>query len=61
MWNFYALPKWIYYLPFLNWAPHYFEMPVPGLLGYLPFACELFAMYQFGLMLLNLKGDALNY
>ena len=38
MWNFYALPKWQYYLPFLNWTPHYFEMPIPGLLGYLPFA-----------------------
>jgi hypothetical protein len=61
MWNFYALPKWIYDIPFLNWTPHYFEMPVPGLLGYLPFACELFAMYQFGLMFLSLQGDALNY
>lgn len=61
MWNYYALPKWQYDLPFLNWTPHYFEMPLPGLLGYLPFACELFAMYQFGLIFLSLKEDALNY
>lgn len=61
MWNFYALPKWQYFLPYLNWTPHYFEMPIPGLLGYLPFAFELFAMYQFGLLALGLARDALNY
>lgn len=61
MWNFYALPKWKYFLPFLNWTPHYFEMPIPGLLGYLPFAFELFAMYQFGLLLLGVKRDRLAY
>ncbi len=61
MWNFYALPKWQYYLPFLNWTPHYFEMPLPGMLGYLPFAFELFAMYQFGLLLLGSKRDSLAY
>ena len=61
MWNYFALPKWQYYLPFLNWTPHYFEMPIPGMLGYLPFAFELFAMYQFGLLLLGAKRDLLAY
>lgn len=61
MWNFYALPKWQYYLPYLNWTPHYFEMPIPGMLGYLPFAFELFAMYQFGLLLLGARRDRLAY
>jgi hypothetical protein len=61
MWNFYALPKWQYFLPYLNWTPHYFEMPIPGLLGYLPFAFELFAMYQFSLLLLGARRDSLAY
>lgn len=61
MWNFYAMPKWEYYLPYLNWTPHYFEMPLPGLMGYLPFAFELFAMYQFGLLLLGVMRDRLAY
>ena len=61
MWNFYAMPKWEYYLPYLNWTPHYFEMPIPGLMGYLPFAFELFAMYQFGLLLLGARRDKLAY
>ncbi|HLY30532.1 MAG TPA: hypothetical protein VKQ36_05865, partial [Ktedonobacterales bacterium] len=59
MWNYYALPKWKYDLPFLNWAPHIFEMPLPGWLGYLPFGLELFAMYQFTLWLCRLRADKL--
>jgi hypothetical protein len=61
MWNYYALPKWTYFLPYLNWTPHYFEMPLPGMLGYLPFAVELFAMYQIVLLALGLKDDYLAY
>jgi hypothetical protein len=29
-------------------------MPIPGYSGYLPFAVELFAMYQFVLLLVGL-------
>ncbi len=45
MWNYYSYPKWIYNLPFLNFA-HIFEMPVLGYIGYIPFSFELFAIYN---------------
>jgi len=50
MWNYYALPKWYYVLPGMH-APKFFEMPLPGLLGYFPFALELYAMYNLSLLL----------
>ncbi len=43
MWNFYSFPKWVYHIPFVDFA-HIFEMPLLGYGGYLPFAMELFAM-----------------
>lgn len=61
MWNFRAQPKWMYHLPYLDWTPHYFEMPLPGMLGYLPFAVEVFAMYQISLLALGLARDELVY
>ncbi len=61
MWNYYALPKWVYDVPFLNWTPHIFEMPLPGYTGYLPFGLELFAMYQFTLWLLRRRSDGLAF
>jgi hypothetical protein len=45
MWNFFSYPKWIYTVPWVNFA-HIFEMPLLGYGGYLPFALELFAMYH---------------
>lgn len=45
MWNFYAYPKWVYHVPFVDFL-HIFEMPVLGYGGYLPFGLELFALYQ---------------
>lgn len=45
MWNFYSYPKWIYHVPWGNWA-HIFEMPSLGYGGYLPFALELYALYH---------------
>jgi len=41
-WNYWALAKWSYELPFLGAleSVRYFEMPLPGLLGFLPFAVE---------------------
>ncbi len=50
MWNFYSYPKWVYTLPFINFA-HVFEMPLPGYIGYIPFSFELFAIYN----LINMK------
>ena len=54
MWNFYALPKWYYTIPYVGFWK-IFEMPLLGYIGYLPFALELFAMYQFVLLLLRRK------
>lgn len=59
MWNKPALPKWTYVVPYVDAAPHLFEMPLPGYAGYLPFAIELFVMYQFLLMLTRRRQDAL--
>lgn len=46
LWNFYSSPKWLYQVPYVDFW-HIFEMPLPGYLGYLPFALELYAMYGF--------------
>jgi hypothetical protein len=45
MWNFFSFPKWIYTVPFANFC-HIFEMPLLGYGGYLPFALELYALYN---------------
>lgn len=47
-WNFYALAKWTYHLPFLGPLEQYkyFEMPLPGLLGFLPFGLECWVLWQ---------------
>ncbi len=58
MWNFYALPKWYYTVPFIGFWK-IFEMPLLGYSGYLPFAIELFALYQFTLFLLRQPDDYL--
>ncbi|GLV57744.1 hypothetical protein KDH_45800 [Dictyobacter sp. S3.2.2.5] len=58
MWNYFSLPKWYYTVPFVSfWKV--FEMPLLGYLGYLPFAIELFALYQFILWLTRQKEDFL--
>jgi hypothetical protein len=67
MWNSHASPGWSYTVPYINAAPylfggptpHLFEMPLLGYLGYLPFGIELFAMYQFSLMILRMRRDNL--
>ncbi len=46
MWNYPAGGKWIYTLPVLN-SWRIFEMPVPGYLGFIPFALECRVMYNF--------------
>ncbi len=47
-WNYWALTKWTYHLPFLGSAEQYryFEMPLPGLLGFIPFGIECWIMWQ---------------
>src|SRR5690606_9476878 len=47
-WNYWAVAKWTYDLPFLGplEAVRYFEMPLPGLGGFLPFAASCWAMFQ---------------
>jgi hypothetical protein len=45
MWNYYSYPKWEYYLPMVNFG-HVFEMPILGYIGYVPFAFELYALYN---------------
>jgi len=45
MWNFFAMPKWYYTVPVFGFAK-IFEMPILGYLGYIPFAWELYALYQ---------------
>jgi len=43
-WNYWAAAKWHYIFPVLQ-QRKIFEMPVPGYLGFLPFALECFVMY----------------
>lgn len=47
-WNYWALAKWVYDLPFLGVTQHYkyFEMPLVGLLGFIPFGLECWVMWQ---------------
>ena len=54
-WNYWALTKWTYSLPFLgSWGRlHYFEMPLPGLIGFVPFGLECWVMWQTLRMLLD--------
>lgn len=43
-WNYWAPAKWHYTFPMFQ-SMKIFEMPVPGYLGFLPFALECFSMY----------------
>ncbi|GCE26080.1 hypothetical protein KDA_15640 [Dictyobacter alpinus] len=58
MWNYFSLPKWYYTIPYVGFLK-VFEMPLLGYLGYLPFALELFALYQFVLWTTGQKEDFL--
>ncbi|NQU11237.1 hypothetical protein HQ590_10630 [bacterium] len=47
-WNMWAFTKWVYIFPLPFGLPsHYFEMPVIGFLGFLPFALEFFVLFHF--------------
>ncbi len=45
-WNFWALSKWVYTVPFFERAKG-FEMPFLGFLGFPPFAVQVYVMYNF--------------
>jgi hypothetical protein len=45
-WNWFAVSRWVYTLPVLN-CFKVFEMPLPGFLGFPPFALECAVMYNF--------------
>jgi hypothetical protein len=45
-WNFWALSKWVYTVPFFDKTKG-FEMPFPGFLGFAPFAVQAYVMVTF--------------
>ena len=51
-WNYWASAKWRYIFP-MSQGWKIFEMPVPGFLGFLPFALECFVMYVFAARMLH--------
>lgn len=55
-WNYQASAKWIYVFPILQ-NMKVFEMPLPGFLGFPPFALETFAMYCFTVRFLDYVPD----
>jgi hypothetical protein len=44
-WNFWSVSKWIYTVPIFG-DIKIFEMPIIGYLGFLPFAVEIFVMWE---------------
>jgi hypothetical protein len=48
--NFYSGTKWSYSIPYLDFI-HVFEMPLLGYFGFIPFALEVFAVFQLYLYL----------
>jgi len=57
-WNYFAAAKWTYNLPFLGplEGHRYFEMPLPGLLGFLPFGVAVWDAFQFVVTILKKAG-----
>jgi hypothetical protein len=54
-WNYWAHAKWHYTVPIME-NLKIFEMPVPGYLGFPPFALECFTMYEFVRLVLRGGG-----
>lgn len=57
-WNWFATTKWTYDLPFLGpfEAYRYFEMPLVGFLGFLPFGPECWVMFNSVVLVLGVLG-----
>jgi hypothetical protein len=60
MWNYFAMPKWFYTVPFVGFLK-IFEMPLLGYGGYWPFAWELYALYHLIWGVLQRRPDALAF
>jgi hypothetical protein len=58
MWNYFAMPKWYYTVPFVG-SFKVFEMPLLGYSGYGPFAWELYALYHLFWGVLRRPANAL--
>jgi hypothetical protein len=56
-WNYWALAKWEYNVPYLGHIK-LFEMPVLGFLGFMPFAIESLAIYRFTRRLIPIRDEA---
>jgi hypothetical protein len=54
MWNFYAIPKWFYTVPYVDFLDVW-EMPLLGYSGYIPFGLEVYAFYMLARRLLPEK------
>ena len=55
LWNYWARAKWQYTVPIME-NLKIFEMPLPGYLGFPPFALECFTMYVFVRSLIGRRG-----
>jgi hypothetical protein len=55
LWNYWARAKWQYSVPIME-NLKIFEMPLPGYLGFPPFALECFTMYVFVRSLITRSG-----
>jgi hypothetical protein len=44
---------WTYHVPYFDSAPHLFQMPLPGYLGYPPFVYSAYAAYQSGVLIVR--------
>ncbi|RMD92098.1 MAG: hypothetical protein D6813_06455 [Calditrichaeota bacterium] len=53
-WNYWSTAKWVYVFPFLT-RPKIFEMPLFGFLGFLPFAVEVYVMWNLAVAVLKLE------
>ncbi len=56
-WNYWALAKWEYDVPYLGHVK-LFEMPILGFLGFMPFIIESLAIYRFVRRYLPLRDNA---
>ncbi len=56
-WNYWALAKWEYDVPYLGHVK-LFEMPVLGFLGFMPFIIESYAIYRFVRRMIPLRDGA---
>ena len=56
-WNYWALAKWEYDVPYLAHVK-IFEMPVLGFLGFMPFIIESLAIYRFTRRFVPIRDEA---